>query len=943
MLEQTSLVNGEQDSAEPAKDAPLREDIRMLGRILGDILREQEGEAAFDVVETIRQTSLRFHRDDDQEARHHLTDILAGLTPTRTIQTCRAFSYFSHLANIAEDEHHIRRNRAHALAGSEPKAGTLAHTLARAGAAGIAPHTLRAFLNEALVSPVLTAHPTEVRRASTLEREMEVARLLDEMDRLEMTPRERAEREEQLRRAVLTLWQTPLLRRTRLTVRDEVVNGLSYWEHSFLRELPRVYFELEDWLAAQNGDDEGEELASFYRIGSWIGGDRDGNPFVTADVMRDTVRLHSIRALRFYLAELHALGGELSLSDRLVGFNPELKELARRSPDRSPHREGEFYRLAISGIYARVAATALALNDYESPLHPVGDAPPYADPSELAADLDIIHESLVANGSRLLARGRLRMLRRAVDCCGFHLAVLDLRQNSDVHERTVAEIFEAVSPGTNYGSLGEEERIALLLRELSTRRPLLAPFAEWSEETGSEIDIFRTAAQVHAVYGREAIRNCIISKAESVSDLLELALLLKEVGIVRPGDGSDVHLVPLFETIEDLRNCAVLMDRLLSLPAYRTLVDSRGGVQEVMLGYSDSNKDGGFVTSGWELYKAEIGLVEVFRRHGVRLRLFHGRGGSVGRGGGPSYDAILAQPGGAVQGRDPHHRAGRGRLLEIRQPRGRPPQPGDPRIGDARGVADVARRPCTGRDISVRDGDPVRRRPSRLSRSRLRDAGLRGLLLGLDPDHRDLDAEHRQPPRIAEEDAADRGFAGHPMGFLLGAVPADAARVVRLRFGGEGVARRAPGRRPRHAAPDVSRLAVLPHAPVEHGHGAVEEQHRDRLALRRPRARQGTPRPRLRAHPPGMVRVRRGDPVDHGAGPAAVDQPPARPLDPQPLSLSRPAEPPPGRATAPPPHPRGGSADAARHPAHDQRDFRRPAQQRVTVASFPFVSNCFAI
>ena len=265
--------------------------------------------------------------------------------------------------------------------------------------------------------------------------------------------------------------------------------------------------------------------------------------------------------------------------------------------------------------------------------------------------MDVIHDSLMKNGSAILARGRLRYLRHAVAVFGFHLAGLDLRQNSDVHERTVADLAEAAAPGTAYRDLDEDARIALLLKELKTARPLVSEFVDYSEETQSELAIMRMAADAHRRYGAASVPNSVISKADGVSDILEVALLLKEVGLLRPLDGVlSVNIVPLFETIDDLRNSTGIMDRLLGIPLYQRLLESRDNVQEVMLGYSDSNKDGGFVTSGWELYKAEIGLVEVFRRHGVRLRLFHGRGGSVGRGGGPSYQAILAQPGGAVQG-----------------------------------------------------------------------------------------------------------------------------------------------------------------------------------------------------------------------------------------------------------------------------------------------------
>jgi phosphoenolpyruvate carboxylase len=630
------------------EDTQLRNDIRQLGRILGDTVRDQEGAAVFDLVERIRQTSVRFHREDDPAARRELDAILDGMSVADTVRIVRAFSYFSHLANIAEDQNHIRQNRARA--GIDER-GTLREALSRARAAGIDAPTLRRFLGDALVSPVLTAHPTEVRRKSTIDREMEIAALLDRRERTRLTADEAAEIEEQLRRAVLTLWQTNLLRRTKLTVLDEVANGLSFYDYTFLRELPRLYGALEDELAAATGAaGEGKELASFLRIGSWIGGDRDGNPFVTADVLRDALRLQTARILRFYLDELHALGAELSLAGQLVTVSEELQQLVQRSPDTSPHRQGEPYRLAVSGIYARLAATARRLDGAALGRQPVAEAEPYADVAAFRADLDVIHRSLRANHSMVIARGRLRRLRRAADCFGFHLASLDVRQNSAVHERSIAELVAAAMPETDYASLDEEARIALLTRELSSLRPLVSPFRDYGEETRGELAVLQAVAEAQRRLGEPAVSQCIVSMTKGVSDLLEIAVLLKEAGLVDPAGRSRLNIVPLFETIDDLRHCAGIMDRLLALPVYRKLVASRGNVQEVMLGYSDSNKDGGFVTSGWELYKAEISLVEVFRRHGVRLRLFHGRGGSVGRGGGPSFDAILAQPGGAVNG-----------------------------------------------------------------------------------------------------------------------------------------------------------------------------------------------------------------------------------------------------------------------------------------------------
>jgi phosphoenolpyruvate carboxylase len=641
-------ANRAEDVQALEEDARLRNDIRLLGRILGDTVRDQEGADVFDLVERIRQTSIRFHRDEDRLARRELESILDSMSISETVRIVRAFSYFSHLANIAEDQNNIRQMRARTGPGGAPRASVLAQTLSHARAAGISAADLRKFFRDAQVSPVLTAHPTEVRRKSTMDREMEIAALLDRRERVQLTPEESEASDEQLRREVLTLWQTNLLRRTKLTVLDEVSNGLSFYSYTFLHEVPRLHCVLEDRLNQDDGGGHGE-LASFLLMGSWIGGDRDGNPFVTAEVMRGTLRLQSSRILSFYLEELHALGAELSIAAYLADVSDELRRLAERSPDTSPHRSGEPYRLAVSGIYARLTATAAKL-EVETTRRAVGKAEPYASVKELKADLDVLDRSLIANNSGVIARGRLRLLRRAVDCFGFHLARLDMRQNSAVHERTVAELIDAAMPGMSYLALGEEARVALLAGELRNARPLASSFVKYSEETLGELAVFHAAAEAHAKYGHDAIPQCIISMCKGMSDMLEVALLLKEVGLVNPSGRSAINIVPLFETIEDLQASSGIMDRMLSLHDYRKLVDSRGSVQEVMLGYSDSNKDGGFVTSGWELYKAEIDLVEVFERHGVRLRLFHGRGGSVGRGGGPSYDAIIAQPGGAVNG-----------------------------------------------------------------------------------------------------------------------------------------------------------------------------------------------------------------------------------------------------------------------------------------------------
>lgn len=627
------------------KDQPLKNDIRLLGRILGDTIRRQEGDAVYELIETIRQTSIRFRRDDDIRAKQELERLLNALSPEQTRHVVRAFSYFSHLSNIAEDQHHIRRSRSHSLAGSQRHEGSLALAFEKAASAGIAAGTLHDFFLQAQIRPVLTAHPTEISRKSILNCQQDIAALLEHRDRQQLTGEELAENQESLERAVLTLWQTRMLRPNKLSVLDEVENGLSFFRRTFLNQLPRLYRDCERLLATTDSS-----LPPFLSIGSWIGGDRDGNPFVTASVLSDTLRLQAHTALAFYAGELGRLHDELSMSQLLVNPSAELLDLAAAAQDASPHHGDEPYRLALAGMQHRLQQTIAA---FAADLDVTSvQAAGYAGSGALLADLDVIDRSLRGHGAQAIADGRLKLLRYAVSIFGFQLATLDLRQNSDVHERSVADLLAGAGIHADYRQLPEQERIDLLCRELANPRPLLSPYLEYSGETRDELAIFARAYQAKSRYGEAVIENAIISKTDGVSDLLELALLLKENGLLDAVSGNlRINIVPLFETIKDLQAAARTMDTLFSLPVYRHLLSSRGDVQEVMLGYSDSNKDGGFLTSGWELYKAEIELVEVFRKHGVRLRLFHGRGGSIGRGGGPTYQAILAQPGGAVQGR----------------------------------------------------------------------------------------------------------------------------------------------------------------------------------------------------------------------------------------------------------------------------------------------------
>ena len=643
-------------------ERPLVEDIRLLGRILGDVIRVQEGAEAYELVEQIRKLSVAFRRDADHEADKALKKLLKGLPGDRAVSVIRAFTYFSHLANLAEDRHHIRRRAIHERAGHTQE-GSIDVALQRLRWAGITPRSISDMLATSYVSPVLTAHPTEVQRQSILDAERDIAHLLTERDAIKaraaavnaakdaLSPKELAANELQIRARVMQLWQTRLLRFTKLTVADEIENALSYYEATFLREIPKLYAELEHALP-------GQPIASFLRMGQWIGGDRDGNPNVTAQTLEHALTRQCDVALRHYLTEVHYLGSELSLSAMLVPFGPEMLALAAQSPDTNEHRQDEPYRRALTGIYARLAATLKNLTGGDAARHAVAPQNPYASAEAFLADLRVIEASLCSHHAEALAAQRLHPLIRAVEVFGFHLATVDLRQSSDQHEAVVAELLTAARVEKNYRQLDEHAKQALLLGLLNDARPLRVPGADYSAHTVSELAIFETAQRMLRSFGRQAIRHYIISHTESVSDLLEVLLLQKEVGLLRGTLDAQAHndliVVPLFETIEDLRNAAPIMRDFYALPGVAALVARSGGEQDIMLGYSDSNKDGGIFTSNWELYRAEIALVELFDKlqgsHGITLRMFHGRGGTVGRGGGPSYQAILAQPPGTVRG-----------------------------------------------------------------------------------------------------------------------------------------------------------------------------------------------------------------------------------------------------------------------------------------------------
>ncbi|AOL23830.1 phosphoenolpyruvate carboxylase [Erythrobacter litoralis] len=614
-------------SRSPVQQNP---DIRFLGKLLGDVIREHGGERLFERTEEIRRASIDRHRGED------IADLgLEKLDLDETLAFVRGFGLFSMLANLAED-------RAAPVAEG---ASDLASALRMLEEDGISREDVARLLENALIAPVLTAHPTEVRRKSVLDHRAAIARLMQERDAANGAAEPADAVETAIARQIALLWHTRTLRRDRLYVTDEVDNAIDVMREVFLPVLPTLF---ERWESAL-----GRELPGFIRLGSWIGGDRDGNPHVTAGSLDYALSRAARLVIGAYLDAVHDLGAELSISSELAPVDPALEALAEASGDTSAHRRDEPYRRALAGIYARLAATYRELTATDPPRAPVAERPAYASPEELLGELETIAAALERLGGAGLASGDgLARLIRTVRLFGFHLATLDLRQNSAVHERVVAEMLAAAGVEEDYAALDEEERIAVLRGELAEARPLRISWHDYSEETTGELEIIDAVARAHRRFGAAAVTQYIVSMATSVSDLLEVLVLLREAGLYRPGERAEcpVMPVPLFETIGDLEAAPAIMREALALPELADLAGTRG-FQEVMLGYSDSNKDGGYLTSSWHLASASEALGKVFAEAGVTMQLFHGRGGSVGRGGGSAFDAIRGQPRGTVNAR----------------------------------------------------------------------------------------------------------------------------------------------------------------------------------------------------------------------------------------------------------------------------------------------------
>lgn len=619
------------------KDAALAADAEFLKQSLFQLLHQ---EASPLVVETVKLLSTA----DDSSAI--IEKVLPQLDEQQTHDLTLACGLFAQILNIAEDVHHERRRQVHEDAGHNTAEGSLAETVRKLRAAHIDGKTLQQQLDATSVTAVLTAHPTEVQRQSVLSFNRRIRSLLPQRERCNNTDA-LADLRREIDTILLGLWQTSETRQYKLTVNDEIKNGVSIFPMSFFEALPKLYRGMErDFQTAYPN----VTVPDILKIGGWIGGDRDGNPFVTAETLRHAFTRHADAVFRYYRGELDELYRELPLSTRRVKVNDDVMALSDESPDEEIARLEEPYRRAVAYIMARVMGKARSIGLGMG--CKFGFMQPYPDAQAFIADLKKLQKSLRDNGSALMADARLADIIRTVSVCGFNMMPLDLRQHAEKHGDVVAELFESAGL-EDYRALNEEEKQAVLLRELHHARPLYSPFVAYSEHARRELAIFNEARKIKDEFGEQAITQSIISNCELPSDLLALALLLKESGLLVIDNGqpkSRINIVPLFETIEALENACPVMKTMFEMPWYRALLASRDNIQEIMLGYSDSNKDGGYVTSSWCLYQAELGLVELFKTYDVRMRLFHGRGGSVGRGGGPSYQAILAQPAGSVAG-----------------------------------------------------------------------------------------------------------------------------------------------------------------------------------------------------------------------------------------------------------------------------------------------------
>lgn len=608
--------------ADRTTETPLRDDIRQLGRLLGETLREQGGEDLYWTVESIRVLA-KDARAGKEGARQALEQRLAELDDELIMPVARAFSQFLALANIAEQHHRTRRSRAYRRdPGAKPLRGSLEDTFPRL-CEQLYPERLYDAVCNLNIGLVLTAHPTEVSRRTLLQKHNRIAELLEFQDRTDLVPEEREEAELALKREITSSWFTDEIRQRRPTPVDEARWGFAVVEQTLWEAIPRYMRSLDKMLQRQTGRRLPLDIAPI-RFGSWMGGDRDGNPRVTARVTREVCLLARWQAAALYAQEVDKLITELSLQ-------PADADLRAKVGD-----AWEPYRVMLKRVRARLRLTLRWLEgELEGRRSAPGEA--YVDYDDLARPLLDCYYSLQRCGAGIVAEGRLLDLLRRLACFRLTLMRLDIRQEASRHTEVLDALTQALGLGS-YAAWSERERQAFLIAELENPRPLIPHDFECSDSVRDVLDTFRVMAEV----GPESLGAYVISMASTPSDILAVELLQKESGVRHP-----LRVVPLFETLADLQGAAACMEQLLSIPSYRRRIQ---GHQEVMIGYSDSGKDAGHLTAAWALYQTQEQLIAACRRQGIRLTLFHGRGGTIGRGGGPTHAAILAQPPGSVDG-----------------------------------------------------------------------------------------------------------------------------------------------------------------------------------------------------------------------------------------------------------------------------------------------------
>lgn len=626
----------------------LSNDIYLLGDLLGEVIQTQAGAVAFDLEERVRALGKAF-RSGDAAAGDELAELISGLSSDQLSVLIRAFTNYFQLVNLCEDSERVRRiRRNEAKSYPKPRRGSIREAIQMLRDRGVTAEQLQDLVNRADVRLVMTAHPTEARRRTVIDKQARIFQVIRDLDERETLPREELMLRERLATTIAELWSSNEVRTFQLTVVDEMQGGLIHFRSTLLHVVPRIYRDLENAIA-EIYPETPITVPSFLTFGSWIGGDRDGNPNVTPAVTMEALRLMRDAAFDFFEQRLIELSGRISVSALVIGAAPELHGLIDRYGELYPELAKELafrnsdepYRQALTLMRERLAARRK------------GEAGAYRSARELADDLRLIERALLEHGEPLIAAGDLHDVIRQVDVFGFQFARLDIRDHSKRHETAIAEILAVTGVEADYRALDETAKTALLEREINDPRPLIPPDLSGLSDGGREVvETFRAIRELLDGDYPDAIKTYIISMAEAPSDVLEVLLLMRETGLAKVGGAeARLQISPLFEQEESLTHATEVMRRLLDIPVYRTALRAQGDAQEVMIGYSDSNKEIGYLASSWALYDAQKKLSRLFAGEGIAFTFFHGRGGSIGRGGGPTNVAILAHPPGTVNGR----------------------------------------------------------------------------------------------------------------------------------------------------------------------------------------------------------------------------------------------------------------------------------------------------